>query len=115
MTKNKSEDRFCGTQKQPWIVETLKGQTIKVSRIRHTLIEDISMVKDKSSKICSVENEMTAYIYDSEEKNKVAICEERFYHTSKSNQIEIVLMPVQEEILIIKLEGFEIINNKVVS
>ena len=107
MTKHKSEDRFCGTQKQPWIVETLKGQTIKVIRLRQTLDEDMSMVNKKSSRICSVENGKGGYVYDSEARNKVAICEENFYYTSKSNQIEITLMPTHDEMLLIKLEGSE--------
>ena len=108
--KNKSEERFCGTLKQPWIVETLKGQMIKVSRLRETLDEDIVMANGNSPRVCSSENAIVGHVYDSEAKNKVSICKEKFQYTSKSNQIEITLTSGIEETLLIRLEGLVELN-----
>lgn len=97
----------CGTKQQPWIVETMKGQTISVGLTTPASDDDIKI--SLKGKVNCPEDEIEGYILDKSINRNIKICShvgESYQYNSTSNMIEVVFShKIEGNPLFLKLRG----------
>lgn len=103
------QEEGCGTKRQPWIVETMKGQTISVDSISMKSPEDEEpkiIVQQRHT--CSQDG-VEGYILDKYVNKNITLCssqKDSYQYNSTSNVIEIVFLhKIEGNPLFLNLRG----------
>ena len=88
------QDEGCGTKRQPWIVETMKGQTISVGSI--TTASDDDPKTSSEEKLKCPDEDVVGYILDKSINRNITICTRvggiPYQYNSTSHVIEVVVV-----------------------
>ena len=104
------QEEGCGTKGQPWIVETMKGQTISVHSIKYMKSPEGEPKILAQQRLTCPEDMVEGYILDKSVNKNITLCSSQrdsYQYNSTSNVIEIVFFQKTEgSPLFLNLRGY---------